>query len=98
MSEPCARLTVRVVANSRKPGITGFVGTVLQCKVQTPPVDGRANRELEKLLAGVLGLAQSSVMVRFGHMARQKVVELSGIDEGKVFAILRQHLFENQKS
>ncbi len=86
------RITVRVIANSHRPGLVSLDGKVLHCKVGSPPVDGRANRELCELLAQILGLPQSAVVVRFGHLARQKVVELAGIDEGKVFAILRQVL------
>jgi len=86
------RLKVRVTANSHRPGMVALVDKVLHCKVSSPPVDGRANRELEELLAEVLRLAKSAVNVRWGHMARVKTVELEEIDEDKLFAILRQHL------
>lgn len=86
------RLKVRVTANSHRPGIVSLENKVLYCKVSSPPVDGRANRELEELLAEVLRLAKSAVNVRWGHMARVKTVELEEIDEVKLFAILRQHL------
>lgn len=86
------RLKVKVTANSRRPGIVDLVDKVLHCKVSSPPVDGRANRELEELLAEALRLAKTAVNVRWGHMARIKTVEVEEIDEDKLFAILRQHL------
>lgn len=86
------RIKVRVIANSHRPGITGLEGDVLHLKVGSPPIDNRANRELCELVASALKVAVSLVNVRFGHMARQKIVELSGIDEASALAILRQHL------
>lgn len=87
-----ARLTVRVVANAHKPGLVSLVDKVLHCKVAAAPADGRANEELCQTLAKLIGVAPSGVVVRFGHSARQKVVEIAGVDETRLFAILRQHL------
>lgn len=86
------RLKVKVIANSHRPGLVALIDKVLHCKVSAPPVDGRANRELEETLAEILKLAKSSVNVRWGHMARVKTVEVEEIDEDRLFAILRQHL------
>lgn len=90
------RIKVRVIANSHHPGLVGFRGDVLHLKVSAPPVDNRANRELCELIAEALKVASSLVNVRYGHMARQKVVELSGIDEGPALAILRQRFAGSQ--
>jgi uncharacterized protein YggU (UPF0235/DUF167 family) len=60
--------------------------------VGAAPAEGEANRELCQLLAELCGLAPTLVTVRYGHSARLKLVELSGVDEGAVFAILRQRL------
>lgn len=86
------RLTVRVVANSHRPGLVSLMGKILHLKVSSPPADGRANQELCQTLAELIGVAPSGVNVRYGHSARQKVVEIVGVDEGHLFAILRQHL------
>ncbi len=86
------RLQVRVTANSHRPGLVGMVGKVLHCKVGAAPADGEANRELCQLLAELCGLAPTLVSVRYGHSARLKLVELTGVDEEAVFVILRQRL------
>lgn len=86
------RLKVKVTANAHRPGLVALVDKVLHCKVSAPPVDGRANRELEETLAEILRLTKSAVNVRWGHMARVKTVEVEEIDEDRLFAILRQHL------
>ena len=93
MSEgPRTRLQVKVTANSHRPGLVALMGKVLHCKVGSAPADGEANKELCQLLAELCGLAPSLVTVRYGHSARLKLVELTGVDEGAVFAILRQRL------
>ncbi|HAO81391.1 MAG TPA: hypothetical protein DDW92_00065 [Candidatus Veblenbacteria bacterium] len=91
------RLKVKVTANAHRPGLVALIDKVLHCKVSSPPVDGRANRELEETLAEVLKLAKGSVNVRWGHMARIKTVEVEEIDETKLFAILRQHLARSER-
>jgi uncharacterized protein len=92
MSDSRARLKVKVTANSHRPGLVGVLDNVVHLKVSAPPADGRANNELCRSLAEFLRIPASLVSVRFGHSARVKTVEVQGIDEEAVFAILRQHL------
>jgi hypothetical protein len=91
------RLKVKVTANSHRPGLVGLVDDVIQLKVAAPPADGQANQELCRFLAELFGLAPSLISVRYGHSARQKVVEVQGVDEGRLFAILRQRLAKNKR-
>ncbi|MBI5466179.1 MAG: DUF167 domain-containing protein [Candidatus Kerfeldbacteria bacterium] len=91
------RLKVRVTANSHRPGLVGLIDKVVHLKVSAPPADGQANRELCNFLAELFHLAPSLISVRYGHSARQKVVEVQGVDEGHLFAILRQHLVKNMR-
>ena len=92
MSDSRTRLKVRVTANSHRPGLVGILDKIVHLKVSAPPADGRANNELCRTLAEYLRIPASLVQVRFGHSARVKTVEVTGIDEGAAFAILRQHL------
>ncbi len=43
-----------------------------------PPVDGRANEVLIKLLAKELGLPKSAVRIKSGHTSRIKLIEFEG--------------------
>lgn len=54
-------------------------GDALRVCLAAPPVDGEANAELEKLLAGQLGLPRSSVRVEKGTGSRRKQVRLQGL-------------------
>ena len=49
-----------------------------------PPVDGRANEALTRLLAARLDLPHSAVEVVSGHTARQKIVAIDGLDAADV--------------
>lgn len=54
---------------------------VLQAKVTAPPVDGKANRALCKLIAKRVGVAPSRVSVVRGKKSRDKVVRVEGVDD-----------------
>ena len=45
--------------------------------VKAPPIDGKANAAIVKLLAGHFDVSASLVEIISGHMARVKVVEIN---------------------
>jgi len=45
--------------------------------VKAPPIDGKANAAIIKLLAHHFDISQSLVEIISGHMARVKVVEIN---------------------
>ena len=57
-------------------------------RVTAPPVDGRANDALCRLIAARAGVAASRVTVVRGVKARDKVVRVEGVDA----AALRRRL------
>ena len=59
-------------------------------RVTAPPVDGRANDALCRLVASRAGVAASRVSVVRGAKAREKVVRVEGIE----LAALRERLRE----
>ena len=61
---------------------------VLQAKVTAPPVDGRANKALCKLIAKRVGVAPSRVSVVRGEKSREKVVRVEGVGKAEVEAAL----------
>jgi uncharacterized protein (TIGR00251 family) len=89
------KLTVRVTPNARRNEIHGWdsamapgTGRVLKVKLNVPPVEGRANRELVAFLAEVLGLPKSAVSLAHGEKSRSKVVAIDGLTEDEVRARL----------
>jgi uncharacterized protein (TIGR00251 family) len=78
------RLRLRVTPGARRSGIVGRYGEAWKVRVAAPPEDGRANAAVVRLLAETLELPRESVTLVSGHGTRDKVVELSGLEPGRI--------------
>ncbi|MDI7245878.1 MAG: DUF167 domain-containing protein [Bacillota bacterium] len=83
-----ARLSVRVKPRSSVSEVVGVEGGALVVRVAAPPVDGRANRAVCDLVAGLVGVGKSSVTVERGERSRDKVVAVEGISQDRVDEVL----------
>lgn len=76
------KLALKVTPGAKKSEILGWeddypgVGRVLKLKIAAPPVEGKANKEIEAFLAKTLGLPKSAVRIARGASGRIKLVEL----------------------
>jgi len=73
------RLAVWAVPGGRRSEIVGVASGRLRVRLSAPAREGRANRELCRFLAEVIGLPQSAVAVTAGLGGRHKTVSLSGV-------------------
>jgi uncharacterized protein len=73
------RLAVRVQARGRRDEIAGERGGRLLVCVTAPPLEGKANAAVCRLLAKRLGLAPGRVAVVRGASSRDKLIEIDGI-------------------
>jgi len=64
----------------RKTELAGRHGDGWKIRVSAPPEDGRANDAVLDLLAERVGLPRRALTIVSGHKARDKVVEMTGID------------------
>ena len=76
-----ARIEVRLRPRGHRDELIGLEDGVLQARVTAPPVDGKANRALCRLVAKEVGVAPSRVSVVRGEKPRQKLLLIEGIDE-----------------
>jgi uncharacterized protein len=83
-----ARIEVRLRPRGRTDELLGFEDGVLQARVAAPPVDGRANRALCRLVAKQAGVAPSRVSVLRGEKSRQKLIAIEGLDEREAKTLL----------
>lgn len=83
-----AQIDVRLQPRSSKDELLGMRDGVLQAKVTAPPVDGKANTALCRLIAKRAGVAQSRVTLVRGEKSRVKLVKVEGIE----LAALREAL------
>ncbi len=76
-----ARIAVRLQPRARRDEVVGMRGDAIVIRVTAPPVDGRANAALCAFVAKRAGVPKSAVSVVVGAGARDKVVEVAGVDE-----------------
>ena len=77
--DPSCRIAFKAVPNASRSEVVGWVGDAVKVKVQSPPVDGRANEELIRFLAEALGVKRSALRLAAGASSRLKQVEVSGL-------------------
>ncbi len=70
--------TVRLTPRASRDEVSGWENGVLRVRVQSPPVDGRANESLIELLADRSGKPKSAFRIVRGARSRLKHVRLEG--------------------
>jgi uncharacterized protein (TIGR00251 family) len=76
-----AEVTIRLQPRARRDEVVGERGGAVVVRVTAPPVDGRANEALCRLVAKAAGVAPSKVSIVRGHRSRDKVVRVEGLEE-----------------
>ncbi len=71
--------TVRVVPRASRSEIVGEFDGALRVRLAAPPVEGAANEELIRMLAGSFGLPRAAVEIVTGHSSRVKQVKVDGL-------------------
>jgi uncharacterized protein len=84
MAAPSTRVRVRVSPGARRGGVAGRVGEVWKLRVTAPAEAGRANEAVVRLLAETVDLPRRQIALVSGHTAREKVVELEGVEAAEV--------------
>ena len=77
---PAGRLTVRLTPRAAREELVATGDGRFAGRVTAPPVDGRANEALCRLVARAAGVAPSRVRLVGGHRGRDKVIEVDGLD------------------
>jgi uncharacterized protein len=68
--------TIKVKPNSKQQKILEQTDGSLYVHLKSPPVDGKANEELIKLLAEKFNVPKSHIKIKLGVTSRQKLVEI----------------------
>jgi uncharacterized protein len=74
------RLRLRVSPGAKRPAVVGRYGDAWKVRVVAPAEAGRANAAVLRLIAAAVSVSPESVRLVSGHSARDKIVELAGID------------------
>ena len=76
---PAVLIAVRVAPRAGRTAIAGERAGRLLIRTTAPPVDGRANEAVCRLLAKTLGVAGGRVSLTRGTQARDKLVRVEGV-------------------
>jgi len=83
-----ARVAIKVHPRARRTAIAGRLGEVWKLDLAAPPVDGKANEECVRFFAELAGVPRSRVRMVMGATSRAKVVELDGVSQAELDALL----------
>ena len=84
--------SVRVAPRASRNAIEGPHAGALKVRLTAPPLDGRANDALRRLLADRLNVPISAVRIVSGEKSRTKRVAVSGVSRAQVAAIFEANL------
>ena len=84
MKAVSTRVQLRVAPGAVRARVVGRHGEAWKVRVAAPAEAGRANAAVLRLLAETLSLPRTSVTLVSGHGARDKIVELAGLDPGEI--------------
>ena len=72
------KITIKVVPQAGRQKIILDKTGAIKCYLNSPPEDGRANRELIKMLAETLSIPQRQIEIVQGLTSRTKVFDIPG--------------------
>ncbi len=76
-------INIKVETRSSRPGITSSYGDGLKVRLTSPPVEGKANRELIEVLAKEFRVRKQDVEILSGKRSKNKLVKLYGVESIK---------------
>ena len=71
-------IQVKVKPNARASALEEQPDGTWLAKIKAQPVDGKANEELVRLVAGHFGVRKAQVSIRSGASGRMKLVQIEG--------------------
>jgi uncharacterized protein len=82
-------LNLHVSPGAKRTSVEGPYGdAAVKLKVAAPPVDGRANAEVEHFLSKLLGVRRSDVTIIRGASSRDKSVLVRGVTQIEIHKAL----------
>ena len=84
MEAVSTRLRLRVSPGARRTHVVGRHGDAWKVRVAVPPEGGRANEAVVRLVAETLSLPRDAVTLVSGHGARDKIIQLAGLDQTEI--------------
>jgi uncharacterized protein (TIGR00251 family) len=77
-------IAIRLKPGAKQDRIDAGEGAEIGIAVTSPPVEGKANTHLIKLLSKTLGVPKSSCSIIKGAGSRSKVVDVDGMETAEI--------------
>jgi uncharacterized protein (TIGR00251 family) len=89
-------LAIRVIPRAKTDEVSEIMadGTI-KIRLKAPPVEGKANQALVKLLSKVLEVPQNTIEIIGGETRRNKLVAVLDVDPVAVQAKISQHILNS---
>ena len=84
MKAVSTRVRLRVSPGANSAHVVRRHGEAWKVRVAAPAEGGRANEAVVRLLAETLSLSRDAVTLVSGHGARDKIVQLTGLDSTQI--------------
>jgi len=81
-------IKIKLLPRSSKSQIMGREGEFYKVKVNSPPVDGEANKELISLISKRLKVPKDSIEIIAGKTSRMKILRVAGLDPPSVSRLM----------
>jgi uncharacterized protein len=83
-----ADLAIRVQPRAKRNEVAGERAGAVLIRVSAPPVDGKANEAVCRLIAERAGVPRSAVRIVRGESSRDKVVRIDGLSADEARTVL----------
>src|SRR3981189_2527437 len=90
--EGTVTFSVRVQPRASKDEVAGVMGGALKVRLRAPALEDRANEALCEYLAELLKMPKAAVRILSGHHSRSKRVEVRGVTEQQVLALVSREV------
>jgi hypothetical protein len=83
-------IEVRIQPNASKNKVVGSYGAKLKIKIQSPPVDGKANACLINYVSEIFLITKSKIHLLRGEHSREKTLFLEGVSAVQIVSQLEK--------
>ena len=96
LADGTVMVRLHVQPKASKTRICGLFDGCLKLAILAPPVDGKANEEVVRFLAGLLGIPGRDITLKAGAQGRRKQLILKGLTIEEVRCRLSVYLGNNR--
>jgi uncharacterized protein (TIGR00251 family) len=82
------RIQVKVQPRAARNEVAGIAGDHLRVRLTAPPVEGEANRLLQKYLSEVFDCSPGKISIIRGLTGRLKLLEIDGVSEAEALRLV----------